>query len=259
MKEEYGLQPITGDSVESQVLSALTDAIFAGKLHPGQLLREGQLARDLHVSQSSVRHALIRLENRGLADKLPDIGTFVTRLSRSELYERLEVRKPLEILACVEGAKQMTEENFRELEREAERMVRDEASTSDLKFHKGIWKRAGNETLFQTLDQVTAPLFAFASITRGLLQNRKTRRDSHLSILSALRSQDRSLIAETVTTHIDTAYQQFFEGRYSDFRDLLENMKRLDHAPADLGSEISGTRSPEIRSRSAVAGKTSSI
>ncbi|MPY87454.1 MAG: GntR family transcriptional regulator [Luteitalea sp.] len=62
------LQPVKAGSLSRQVFEALRTAIFAGRFSPGDSLRELYLARDLNVSQATVREALAQLEQDGLPE-----------------------------------------------------------------------------------------------------------------------------------------------------------------------------------------------
>src|SRR5512134_3831683 len=97
------LAPLKTGSVNSRVFSTLRKAIFAGKLKPGLALRELELARDLNVSQATVREALFKLEHTGLVTRAPNRGTYVTSFSDAEIRERLEIRVLLEGFAAIEA------------------------------------------------------------------------------------------------------------------------------------------------------------
>ena len=51
------------------------------------------------MSQVPVREALLQLENLGLVRRIPDTGTTVTKLTRTEMVELVQVRAHLEDLA----------------------------------------------------------------------------------------------------------------------------------------------------------------
>src|SRR5437667_8021944 len=109
------LRPLKEGSLRVRVTDALRDAIVSGQFSPGDALREMQLARDLQVSQSTVREALLELEHTGLVVRVENRETTVTKLSTQEVRERLVLRVNLEELACTEAALRMTKENFGEL------------------------------------------------------------------------------------------------------------------------------------------------
>ena len=106
-------------SVSLRVSDAIRQAIFSSKLRPGDPLFEAHLAEDFQVSQTSVREALLNLERFGLVRRVPNKGTFVTKLSPEDLKERVAVRVPLEEMACMLAARRMREEHFKELSKRA--------------------------------------------------------------------------------------------------------------------------------------------
>ena len=205
------LQPIKSSSLKTQVLGMLREAIFTGAFQPGDALREAHLARDLRVSQATVREALVGLEHVGLVVRVPNKGTYVTRLTAAEVRERLAIRVRLEEMAWQEAARRMTPEHFarlaEHLEALSEAIERNayfEQAQADLAFHRYIWQQSGNETLYGLLNQLTIPLFAFVSINRG--RSRETLKDvveSHEHVVAALESRDPATIKRVLDGHLE--------------------------------------------------------
>jgi DNA-binding GntR family transcriptional regulator len=203
------LQPLKSGPLSLQAAGLLKDAIFAGQLKPGAPLRELHLARDLNVSQATVREALVQLERLGLVVRTPNIGTEVTRLSDQEIRERMELRALLEERALLEAAPRLTAPDVALLEARLDALGKAvarndyfEQAQADLALHRAIWERAANRTLYNTLDALAVPLFAFVSILRGA--SRQTLRDvvsSHEGLVEALRRRDASRIREAVRQH----------------------------------------------------------
>jgi DNA-binding GntR family transcriptional regulator len=98
---------------------------MTGRLQPGDPLRELHLAREFHVSQATIREALLELEQNGLAVRLANRGTTVTRLSPGEVRDRLEIRAQLEPLACIRAGTRLEEEDLQYLEQLAKQISRD--------------------------------------------------------------------------------------------------------------------------------------
>ncbi len=68
----------TRRSVPAQVADALTDAVLSGRLAPGSTLPpERELAGQLGVNRTSLRHAIARLEQAGLVQSRQGVGTVV--------------------------------------------------------------------------------------------------------------------------------------------------------------------------------------
>ena len=209
-----GLRAVKSESLRTQVVTALRAAIFAGRLAPGQPLRELHLARELGVSQATIREALSQLERFGLVVRTPNIGTEVTRLSQEEVLERVELRMLLEERAMTQAAPRMDGAAFETLATHLSALTRAtrrneyfEQAQADLGFHRFIWEQSGNRTLYNMLDQLSVPLFASVSIVRGLQrENLADVIESHEGIVEALRRRDRVAIRKALRQHFEYGF-----------------------------------------------------
>jgi DNA-binding GntR family transcriptional regulator len=212
-----GLKPIASPSRSAKVVEALREAIYSGRLKPGESIREMPLARDLQVSQTTIREALLQLEHAGLIVRQPNRGTRVTELSPKEIGERVGLRLALEQIAAGEAARRANREHLQELEvrlREISAAVSAnayyEAGQADLEFHRSIWRASGNQTLCRVLDDLTVPLFAFVSMAQSrALDDLSTRTLRHEPILAAIRSGAPSIAREAISAHIVGSYGDF--------------------------------------------------
>lgn len=208
------LRPLKSEPLSTRVVATLRTAIFSGQLAPGQPLRELHLARDLGVSQATIREALGQLERFGLVVRTPNIGTQVTRLSWQEVRERVELRMLLEERALLQAAPRMDTAAFAALSARLEALTDAigrndyfEEAQADLAFHRFIWEQSGNRTLYHTLDQLAVPLFAFVSILRGAHREKLTDVvQSHEGIVQALRSGDPGTIREALRQHFEYGF-----------------------------------------------------
>lgn len=71
-------------------------AIVSLELRPGQALSENELAGRFNVSRTPIREALIRLADEDLVEVVPQLGTFVSRISLRYVNEIQFVREVLE-------------------------------------------------------------------------------------------------------------------------------------------------------------------
>jgi DNA-binding GntR family transcriptional regulator len=223
------LKPVKNRALSDDVFETLRDAIFSGRLKPGDPLRELRLAKDLSVSQATVRDALVKLERFGLVVRVPNKETIVTRHSRREIRERVAIRATLEEMAFVEAAEAMTEEDYAALEGKLRRVSDSfkrkeyfDAAQFDLDFHRYIWRRSGNETLAEMLDYLTTPLFAFISILRSAgAAELKDVVAPHEDPLAALRSKKASRIRQAVREHILGSYNGFLNSGVESLEEML--------------------------------------
>jgi DNA-binding GntR family transcriptional regulator len=93
----------------AHVYVALRDAIVAAELEPGRQLSENELAARLGVSRTPVREALQRLREERLVAIVPQLGTFVTRISTQAVADAQFVREALECAAIREAARRASE------------------------------------------------------------------------------------------------------------------------------------------------------
>ena len=100
------------ESLGDVTYEALRDAIISGQLAAGEWLRQEALAKELEVSQITVRDALNRLVGEGLAVRIPYKGVRVVALSPDDLKDIYEMRKLLEGLAAEVAAENITAEEL---------------------------------------------------------------------------------------------------------------------------------------------------
>ena len=89
----------TGARARDQVYAALREAIVTAELEPGRQLSENELAGRLGVSRTPVREALVRLRDDRLVEIVPQLGTFVARISDQAVGDAQFVRESLECAA----------------------------------------------------------------------------------------------------------------------------------------------------------------
>lgn len=226
------IQPIKTSSLMAQAFESLRDAIFTGRLLPGEHLREMHLARDLQVSQVVVREALVKLEHLGLVVRLSNRHTTVTKMSSKEIAERLAVRERLEEMAFVEAAANLTRDDVIELKRISREIARTlekkdyfESAQADLYFHQYVWGLADNETLYHALNNVTVPLFAFLVILRRTgYESLEDLYDPHERLVAVLEGKIKSEIESAVRLHIRYSYDRFLESGISDMQVLARKI-----------------------------------
>ncbi len=94
------LRQPSGLRLVDDVADSLEDAILAGRMKPGERLTEMRLCDELAVSRTTLREALLILQQRGLVRSEPRRGTFVTRLSRDESLDLCRARSLVGIVCA---------------------------------------------------------------------------------------------------------------------------------------------------------------
>ena len=210
---------IVGLTRTEGVTARLREAIFEGKYPPGTPLREIRIAREMAVSQATIRESLQKLEHAGLVVRVPNVGTTVVRLTPRDIQERVELRAELEVWAAKHASTNMTEENYAELGRRLQTLTEAvqadkyyEGAQADLAFHRYIWQCSGNQTLATTLEHITVPLFAFVSLLRHSgFEHLAQVVAAHEPLIDALRSRDEARIDAAFRAGATQSYREFID------------------------------------------------
>jgi DNA-binding GntR family transcriptional regulator len=153
---------MTTESTKADDIAVLIEeAIVAGELEPGSVLRQEQLSERFGVSRTPVREALRRLAALGLVSFEPNRGVRVRTLSHEDLHEAFLVRAELEALVTEVAATKMTPEALHELEeceRRFARLTRELRSRDPGGDRRGLmaeWMRANHafhDVLYRVAD-----------------------------------------------------------------------------------------------------------
>lgn len=156
---DSALQPINIQSTTERVTLALREAIFTRKLLPGQKIIQTDLAKQLQVSITPVREALMILETEQLVKIQPRKETIILGVTPKYLEDYWETRalieghltaavcKPGTDISDIEAAHQKIIELL-------EREDYDSYSSSNSIFHKAIWTAANNQLMINLLNQI---------------------------------------------------------------------------------------------------------
>jgi DNA-binding GntR family transcriptional regulator len=105
-----------GSGVISQrVADILAERIQAGRLGPGERIKQDQLAAELNVSRIPVRDALRILEARGLVTLKANAGAQVASLSRRDMELSYQIREKLEPMLLADSIPHLSDADIAEL------------------------------------------------------------------------------------------------------------------------------------------------
>jgi len=196
------------NSIRDQIRRVITERIVTGVYQPGERLVELRIARELGVSQGSVREALLELEASGLVECGSYQGTRVRVISPQEMQEAYHARGMIEQEAALAAA-QVLRGNVGRLKEEHDAIVRTarqgalaEMSARNREFHRIIVEASGNKTLlrlwdslaFETLMRVRVGLPDSAgSLLRAV--------EPHVAIIEALERGDGKAAGRLLREH----------------------------------------------------------
>src|SRR5690242_7162477 len=138
-------------------LEAVREAIVAGRLRPGERIKEIPLAEELGFSRAPVRDALRLLERDGLVTLVPNRGAIVPELRAVDVLEVYALRASLGTLAL--HKLMLDPGSLAPLERALARLVRarrsHEAAEADLAYQSLLVATAGLPRVAAEFDRLT--------------------------------------------------------------------------------------------------------
>lgn len=150
---------VTPTLVADQVYEALQQAVFTGELAAGTPLRVRDLAAMVGTSVMPVREAVRRLEEAGLATRVPHKGAVVREFTVRELIDIYDVRTMLEVEAARRGAEKITRDGIRTMETGCAKMLRSvaegrliDALDEDETILRALYEAGGSPVLMSLID-----------------------------------------------------------------------------------------------------------
>jgi len=176
------------------ILAALRDDISSGKLAPGAVLRQAELAEQFGTSRIPVREALNSLQAEGLVQIEPNRGAFVTTLSAEELHELFDLRVLLETDVLRRAAPMHTERSLRRLEAIQHELdgetVPQEWLRLDRAFHDELYAPSARPRSLQLVASLRASVERFYLVRLGPEARRPEWNDEHQRLIALVRAGD---------------------------------------------------------------------
>jgi DNA-binding GntR family transcriptional regulator len=198
-------------SVGQLAYEALRSAIVEMDVHdPDADLRldEKELAADLGVSRTPVRHALARLEQEGLVRIVPRRGVYIVRKNKREIIEMITVWAALESMAARLTCERATDEEIASLRKlfatfdDGEVRLRlNEYSAANLRFHQRIIELGRSPLLLDMANGLLAHVRAIRGRTIGDDDRAERSIVDHIHIIEALEARDAELSERLVRDH----------------------------------------------------------
>jgi DNA-binding GntR family transcriptional regulator len=221
MSRNSAFAPVKITTLKENIVELISEAIFTGRMKPGERVNESQLARELQVSRAPIREALQQLQEQGLIINHPRRGMFVVHLEDEDFQKINSVRLILEAEALRLARANLTPATYTRLLHILERMERSEGAAPsvrvrlDVEFHKAIWNLTGNEFMERTLTSLTAPLFAYGVIRAMKAEKVRHVIHSHHPLLEFLMGEAKETAERVLADHLKIPWNQ--PDRFSSF------------------------------------------
>ncbi len=205
---------------------ALRDSILSGHLAPGNIVNEMALAKELGISRTPVREALLELSSQGLVEILPRKGIRIKYFTERDVNEVCDIRELIE-LAVVEGlARKSAGRSLKRLESALEQQ-RQAVTDGDMvgfleadrRFHMALTGLTDNRRLRKILENLGDLIHVMGK--EGLTRAGRVAEvlDEHLNVVDCIKQGKIGEAKEAMRLHLQKSRNAILEGLKRDFRE----------------------------------------
>jgi len=209
-------------SLREQVHEHLRTLINNGRLRPGQYLDLNALAKEIGISRTPLRDALLRLEAEGLVEILSRKGVRITKLTLDSIRNIYEILGGLESAALSSVAGRVTPEttaHMRELNHEMARALDagdfERFYEANLAFHDAYLDLSTNAELVRKIRTLKQRLYDFPRRKGFVPEWERASIGEHARLVELLeRGETRDAADLLRDVHWSFPYQEPFIRRY---------------------------------------------
>lgn len=208
---------LSADSLTETAYRVLKEQILTCQLMPGAPLPSDHLTRQLGLSRTPIREAILRLEKEGFVEVRPRMGTFVSHLNVRDIHEMYEVRSALEALAARQVAGRIDRERLAAVEARLRALpIEGDVDLAALSeagqgVHRLIVESSDNAVLVRFLQSLRDHFRRYRSLSLAIPEKVLSSHQEHLDILAALKSGDGEAAARLIEAHFSNAAQFLLE------------------------------------------------
>ena len=213
------IEPLTTNALRHAVVRKLLEALLRGELPAETRLVAQKLAKELGISATPVREALLELKVLGIVEFYHNRGAVTKEFGRKQIAEIYHLRRILEAEAtrCAVGRipfdvlVPLKNETLALLDREKDESWSREAMEVDQKLHTAITNRCGNPRLSDEINRYAL----LTQIIREVAGNRQEAQTValrlHLDIIDAMLAGDAVEAGAAMERHINATTESVVE------------------------------------------------
>lgn len=224
-------------SLVEDAAERIREEILSGGLRQGEHLVEARIAEQLGISRGPLREAFKVLRSEGLLIDVRNRGTFVVRLSPTDVREIFDLRAAIESRAAKTLAQRAGGEEVCELRGLLDRLeavaksgdVRAFARV-DLAFHEAVCQLSGNRRLHAVFTRDVPTMQALIKIDDQLYRSLADTAQEHRPLLEAIETGDPEAAAAGFERHVERARDLVME--------YIEARPEVEILPAARGAAL---------------------
>jgi DNA-binding GntR family transcriptional regulator len=192
--------------MRKNVCDVLRDRIVNLYYKPGDTLNEKRLADEFQVSRTPVREALIRLSGERLVTIIPHVGARASEINLQDFQEIIELREVLERGVARLVARNITEEQIRQIEELHAAIRRDggenigQLISYDMQFHRILTGASRNNRLGEALSIIQNQFFRI----QRMISHRPERMSADMpKLIKTLKKRDSVQLEKLLMDHVE--------------------------------------------------------
>ena len=204
------LQSVTkSKTLSDQAYEIIKQAIISNQLKPGEILAEGRLAKELSISRTPIKAALIRLVYEKIASINENKNIIVANITLKQVRDITEVRQCIEeqVITLLEG--KMSSKRIEIIEKLCityEEAIKEkkieEMLEADYQFHTVLAQFTDNTFLAETVREANQTIKRYLTLSGTFPIYSEVAYQEHQSVLEAIRVQDFVAAKEAMGAHI---------------------------------------------------------
>lgn len=198
-------------SAVTQIHTQLRDWIVTGRSKPGELMSEPKLAERFGLSRTPIREAVKKLEEEGLLDIYPQVGSVVAPINVDVVRDSQFIRETLEcrtIELAVAAATASDIVQLRQIIKDQQGMVkrldREGFFISDDLFHEALMRMSGRRSAWRIIMMTKAQLDRVRYLSLEDNDWLAMVLAEHRDIVGAVASQNAAKAVSAMQTHLRT-------------------------------------------------------
>jgi len=208
------LRPADGARTLADVaLVELKEAIVSGEIPPGTPIRLQEYVDRLQMSSVPIREALRFLEQKGLIERSPHRGVYVSQMSAQDLDDTYQIRLELESKAVRLASEAMTNDDSARItelvERYAKASLAGDSVARDLHgdIHMSLYELSGSKWLLLLLPMLWDNSERYRRLALPLRGTPEQRIEEHRQIVEAVAAGDPDRAEALLRTHLSNSFE----------------------------------------------------
>ncbi len=227
--------PLIYKSLKEQVYDFLREQLSRGNILPGSLINLEKTARELGVSKTPLREALLQLEMEGFVRILPRRGVVVNVLTLRDIKDIYQIIGSLEASAVLTAYTRMKPAHLKKME-ELNRAMKlaiekddfDSYYEKNLEFHNTYLNLCENEQLTKIVNTLKKRLYDFPRQKGYLKEWEEASIKEHQEFLKLLEQENPKLAAEFIRdVHWSFEVQKKFIVKYYPLEEYQKKLKEI--------------------------------